>query len=117
VEREEGMNGRARTGEVSILKASGVEADRGMLREITDLLASCENLYPGIDLWLRRTALPGILAGERAGFLAYSGEAAAPPGRCRRSPALSVLACVSMSFIRASSALSFGSRPRRFSCP
>lgn len=68
------MNGRAQPASVSILRASGHAADRGLLREIENLIAPCEDLYPGIDLWLRRTALPGILAGARSGFLACSGS-------------------------------------------
>jgi len=59
----------------SIHRVSGPLSDRELLGVVERILAPCEDLYPGIDLWLRRTALPGILAGERAGFVAYLGAA------------------------------------------
>jgi len=59
---------------VSILPALGPSADPELLEAVEQILASCEDLYPGMDVWLRRTAVPGIVAGDRAGFVAYLGQ-------------------------------------------
>jgi len=46
-------------------------------RDIEQLLVECEDLYPGIDLWLRSVALPGIDEGSRLGVVAYLNDVVA----------------------------------------
>lgn len=57
--------------ETEILSLRGPAADRDALAALRQVLVECEDLYPGIDLWLDRTALPGVLDGARTGLLAF----------------------------------------------
>ncbi len=57
-----------------ILSVRGPAADGDVVNDLRGLLIDCEDVYPGIDLWLDHKALPGVHDGSRCGFVVYEGR-------------------------------------------
>lgn len=44
------------------------------LADFTSMILGCEGMYPGIDKWMAKKVIPGIINNERAAFVGYLNE-------------------------------------------
>lgn len=56
------------------LAPGDAKSESDHLVNFSNLVQSCEGMYPGIEKWIRGKVIPGIKTEERAAFIGYLGE-------------------------------------------
>lgn len=59
---------------VARIAATDAKWDTDHLRTFSELILSCESMYPGIQEWLHNKVLPGLREGSRVAFIGYEDE-------------------------------------------